>query len=101
MKYYGQIVLLMIARSMKLGMQFGTAIRSIFGYRDIADTCCFGDMVTLLDMAFFDKGLGKEKSVVRKDSTGMSFGSDGWADWPFFLGLKTRPGLAYAASSAV
>ena len=25
-------------RSMKLGMQFGTAIRSIFGYRDIADT---------------------------------------------------------------
>lgn len=58
-------------------------------------------LVTLLDMAFFDKGLGKEKSVVRKDSTGMSFGSDGWADWPFFLGLKTRPGLAYAASSAV
>ena len=25
-------------RSMKLGMQFGTAIRSIFGYRDNADT---------------------------------------------------------------
>ena len=24
-------------RSMKLGMQFGTAIRSIFGYRDIAN----------------------------------------------------------------